>query len=74
MKQYRVKISETSTSSKTLDGVKINRGWETEYTNFDQKLKAAIFWDMTPSGSCKNRHFGRTYRLHIHGEKLLSPL
>jgi hypothetical protein len=27
-------------------------------------LKNAIFWDVTPRGSCKNRCFGGTYRLH----------
>jgi hypothetical protein len=23
-------------------------------------MKNAVFWDVTPCGSCKNRHFGRT--------------
>jgi hypothetical protein len=26
--------------------------------------KNAVFWDVTPSGSCKNRPFGGTYRPH----------
>jgi hypothetical protein len=32
-------------------------------------LKTAVFWDVTPHGSCKNRQFGRTYRLHHQSEK-----
>jgi hypothetical protein len=27
-------------------------------------LKNAVFWDVTPGDSCKNRRFGRTYLLH----------
>jgi hypothetical protein len=27
-------------------------------------LKNAVFWDVTPCGSCKNRRFLGTYRLH----------
>jgi hypothetical protein len=27
-------------------------------------IKKAIFWDVMPCGSCKNRHFRGTYRLH----------
>jgi hypothetical protein len=29
----------------------------------------AVFLDVTPCGSCKNRHFGGTYRLHHLGNK-----
>jgi hypothetical protein len=36
---------------------------------FMQSMKNAVFWDITPSGFCKNRHFGGTYRLHQQGEK-----
>jgi hypothetical protein len=25
----------------------------------------AVFWDVTPRGSCKNRRFGGTYHLHF---------
>jgi hypothetical protein len=32
-------------------------------------LKNAVFWDVTPYGSCKNRHFGGTYFLHHQGDK-----
>jgi hypothetical protein len=32
-------------------------------------LKNAVFWDVTPCGSCKNRRFGGTYYLHHYGEK-----
>jgi hypothetical protein len=28
-------------------------------------LENTVFWDVAPSGSCKNRHFGRTFRLHL---------
>jgi hypothetical protein len=28
-----------------------------------------IFWDVKPCGSCKNRRFGGTYRIHQTGEK-----
>jgi hypothetical protein len=29
----------------------------------------ATFWDVTPSGCCKNQHFGGAYRLH-QGDKI----
>jgi hypothetical protein len=29
----------------------------------------AVFWVVTPGGSCKNRHFGGTLRLHHQGDK-----
>jgi hypothetical protein len=28
-------------------------------------MKNAVFWDITPCGSCKNRCFGGTYRLYL---------
>jgi hypothetical protein len=30
-------------------------------------MKNAVFGDMTSCGSCMNRRFGRTYRLHHQG-------
>jgi hypothetical protein len=32
-------------------------------------MKNAAFWDVEPRGSCKNKRFGRTCRLHIQGRK-----
>jgi hypothetical protein len=32
-------------------------------------MKNAIFWDAASCGSCKNRTFGGTYRLHHQGDK-----
>jgi hypothetical protein len=32
-------------------------------------MKNGTFWDVTPRGSCKNRRFGGTYRLHHQGDK-----
>jgi hypothetical protein len=32
-------------------------------------LKNGVFWDVTPCGSCKNRRFGRTWRLLHQGDK-----
>jgi hypothetical protein len=32
-------------------------------------MKNTVFWDVTPCGSCKNRRFGGTYHLHLHGDK-----
>jgi hypothetical protein len=29
-------------------------------------MKNGVFWDVTPCGSCKNRRFGGTSRLHHH--------
>jgi hypothetical protein len=37
-------------------------------------MKNAVFWDVTPCGSCKNRHFGGIYRLHHQGDKNLRLL
>jgi hypothetical protein len=34
------------------------------------KTKNAVFWDVAPCGSCKNRLFGGTYRLYLHGIKI----
>jgi hypothetical protein len=31
-------------------------------------LIISLFWDVKPRGSCKNRSFGGTYRLHHQGE------
>jgi hypothetical protein len=31
-------------------------------------MKNAIFWDVTPCGSCKNRRFVRTYHVHEEGD------
>jgi hypothetical protein len=33
-------------------------------------LKNGVFWLVTPCGSCKNRHFGGTWRLLHQGEKI----
>jgi hypothetical protein len=33
------------------------------------RVKNAVFWDITPCGSCKIRRFGGTYRLHCQGDK-----
>jgi hypothetical protein len=32
-------------------------------------MKNAAFWDVMPCGTCGNRHFGGTYRLHHQGDK-----
>jgi hypothetical protein len=32
-------------------------------------MKNDIFWDVTPCGSCKNRRFGGTYRIHLQGRR-----
>jgi hypothetical protein len=32
-------------------------------------MKNAIFWDITPCGSCKNRRFGGMYRLNRQADK-----
>jgi hypothetical protein len=32
-------------------------------------VKNSVFWDVTPCGSCKNRRFGGTYRLHQQCDK-----
>jgi hypothetical protein len=31
-------------------------------------MKNVVFWDVTTCGSCKNRHFGGTYRFHHLGD------
>jgi hypothetical protein len=32
-------------------------------------MKNAVFWEVTLCGSCKNRRFGGTWRLHHQGDK-----
>jgi hypothetical protein len=34
-----------------------------------RRLEERLFWDVTPCGSCKNRHFGGTLGLHHQGTK-----
>jgi hypothetical protein len=34
-------------------------------------MKNAVFWDVTPYGSYKNRHFGGTQRLRRHGTRII---
>jgi hypothetical protein len=31
-------------------------------------MKNVVFWDVSPRGSCMNRHFRGTYRLHLQGK------
>jgi hypothetical protein len=31
-------------------------------------MKNVVFWDVSPYGSCRNRHSEGTYRLHLQGE------
>jgi hypothetical protein len=35
-------------------------------------MKNAVFWDVTPCGSCKNSRFEGTYHPHHQGEKLFT--
>jgi hypothetical protein len=32
-------------------------------------VQNGVFWDVTPCGSCKNRRFGGTQRLHHQDDK-----
>jgi hypothetical protein len=32
-------------------------------------MKNAVFWEVTPCGSCKYRSLGGTYRLHNQGDR-----
>jgi hypothetical protein len=32
-------------------------------------MKNAVFWDVTPCGSCKNQRLRGLYRLHYQGDK-----
>jgi hypothetical protein len=34
-----------------------------------KRNKNAVFWNVTPRGSCNNRRFGGTWRLHHQGDK-----
>jgi hypothetical protein len=44
-----------------------------EYVRFEiftaVTMKNAVYWDVTPCGSCRDRCFGGTYRLHHQGDK-----
>jgi hypothetical protein len=33
-------------------------------------MKNAVFWDVSPRGSCRNSRFGGTYRLSLQGEHI----
>jgi hypothetical protein len=42
-----------------------NSSWRVRFKVFAAvTMKDAVFWDMTPCGSCKNRRFLGTYHLH----------
>jgi Rieske Fe-S protein len=41
-----------------------------KYRLYEGNKKNAVFWDVTPRGSCKNQRFGGTYRLHHQGERI----
>jgi hypothetical protein len=38
------------------------------------QYKITVFWDMASCGYCYKRHFGRTYRLHLHSRNNQSVL
>jgi hypothetical protein len=42
--------------------------WINEWST-TRVLRNGVFWDVTPCGSCKNRRFGGTWRLHHQGDK-----
>jgi hypothetical protein len=33
-------------------------------------VKNAVFWDVTPCGSCKNERFGGNYHFYHQGKKI----
>jgi hypothetical protein len=37
-------------------------------------MKNAVFWDVTPCASCKNRRFGGTHRFHHEGDQIFFSL
>jgi hypothetical protein len=41
------------------------------YNQASLTLKNVAFWDVAPCRACMNRRFGRTYRLHLQGRKIL---
>jgi hypothetical protein len=54
-----------------IRNTKSERRRRTRYETFEvvravtmKTMKNAVFWDMTPCGSCKNRRFGEKYCLH----------
>jgi hypothetical protein len=44
-------------------------GTELSQVSTGDILKNGVFWVVTPCGSCKNRRFGGTWRLHHQGDK-----
>jgi hypothetical protein len=38
--------------------------------NFNRIMKNAVFLDVAPYGSCKNRRFRGTCHLHLHDRKI----
>jgi hypothetical protein len=73
--QFHVEVSNMFATLEYLDTVvDINSAWETiRISQYQPKrvfirfevfmavtMKNAVSWDVTPSGSCKNRHFGGT--------------
>jgi hypothetical protein len=46
---------------------------EENYVRFEvfkaMAINNAVFWDVSLCGSCKNRRFGGTYRLHHQGDR-----
>jgi hypothetical protein len=74
--KYHAEISYKFEALEDLDTeVEINAVWEiNEFKRSYQlrsNMKNAIFWDVMPGCSCKNRRFGGTWRLHHQGHKNL---
>jgi hypothetical protein len=41
------------------------------FLNNFHSMKNVIFWDVSPCGSCRNRHFQGMYRLHLQDENIV---
>jgi hypothetical protein len=73
--RYPVEVKNRFAVTEDFDTeVKINSAWEIirgHIQIFSQgvSMKNAVFWDVMPCGSCKNRHSGETWRFHHQGDK-----
>jgi hypothetical protein len=52
--------------------MEVERDSGKQYGNLEICMKNAIFWDVTPCGSCKNQYFGGLHCLHYQGDRNLA--
>jgi hypothetical protein len=62
-------VKERTMEESCIHSQRENRTLLTNVPKRFRSMKNAVFWDVTPYGSCKKRRFGGMYRLYHHVDK-----